>query len=174
MSDVFRDGRFQAQDWPVLAADAPLPAAGGVVIGKARYLAERDALAASNAVVGLLVEPADTLDDIAADLDRFPVIVVRFPKFNDGRGFSHARILRERHGYAGELRATGDVLIDLVPFMQRSGFTAFEVVNEPTRQALTEGRLPLVPFFYQPAADAAAKPLAGRPWLRQALRAAAE
>ena len=168
MTDVYRNGRFEPQDWPVLAADAPVPPEGGVRIGKARWLAERDALVAGGAAVGLALEPADDLDGIEADIGRFPVISVHFPKFGDGRGFSQARLLRERHGFGGEIRAVGDVLIDLVPFMFRVGITALEVENAPTRAALAGGRLPLVPFFYQPAADAAAQASSARPWLRRA------
>lgn len=168
MSDVFRNGRFEELDWPVLAEADAIPPQGGVVLPAARYRAERDAILASNAAVGILLEPADALDDLAADLDRIPVVALRFPKFNDGRAFSQSRLLRERHGYRGEIRATGDVLIDLVPFMMRVGVTAFVVANEPTRAALAAGRLPLVPYFYQPAADEAPAPATGRPWLRRA------
>lgn len=166
-TDVYRNGRFEPNDFPVLGSDEALPAGGGVLLPKARFAADRPAVLESNAPFGLVLEPNDRIDDIAADLGRFPVIAVRFPKFADGRAFSLARLLREKHGYAGEIRAIGDVLIDLVPFMGRVGITAFEVANEPTRAALTEGRQPIVPYFYQPAADAAEVP-PGRPWLRKA------
>lgn len=169
MSDVYRSGRFEPLDWPVADADAALPAEGGVTLPKARWLAERDAIGAGNGGFAILLEPADGLDDIAGDLDRISVVSIRFPKFGDGWGFSLARLLRDKHGYVGEIRAVGDVLIDLIPFMGRVGFTAFEVTHEPTRAALAAGRLPLVPYFYQPAADAMPKPaVAGRPWLREA------
>jgi uncharacterized protein (DUF934 family) len=55
------------------------------------------------------------------------LIAVRFPKFGDGRGYSIARLLRERYGYRGELRAVGDVLRDQLLFMKRSGFDSFSL-----------------------------------------------
>jgi uncharacterized protein (DUF934 family) len=169
MIDVFRKGGFEADDWTVLADGDPLPAEGKVFVTVARLTAEHDAVLARNAPIGLVIEPSDRIADLKIDLGRFAEIAVRFPKFADGRGFSIARLLRERHGYRGEIRAIGDVLIDLIPFMGRVGFTAFTVTHEPTRAALTAGRLPLVPYFYQPAADDAAAPaIAGRPWLRTA------
>jgi len=62
---------------------------------------------------------------IAADLQRFAIIAVNFPKFGDGRGYSIARLLRERYRYTGELRAIGDVLHDHLHFMKQCGFDAF-------------------------------------------------
>lgn len=168
MTDVYRDGRFQPNDWRFLGADEPVPAEGGVILSEAQWAANRETLAASNAPLGLVLEPASDLDDVAGDLGRFAVVALRFPKFADGRAFSQARLLRDRHGFAGEIRAVGEVLIDLVPFMARVGITAFEVAHEPTRRRLAEGRLPLVPYFYQPAADDAVQPAANRPWLRRA------
>jgi uncharacterized protein (DUF934 family) len=170
MTDVFRNGRFEPDSWRLLADDEPIPAQGGVILPKARFLAEAGGLAASNAAIGLALEPSDSLDDLGDHLDRAALVTVKFPKFGDGRAFSLARLLRERHGYAGEIRATGDVLIDLIPFMGRVGIDAYVVVHEPTRAALAAGRVPLVPYFYQPASDGARKPeaAAGRPWLRRA------
>ena len=105
------------------------PTAGD--LSKKRWLAERERLAARNAPLGLLIEPARSIDDIAADLPRFALIALDFPKFSDGRAFSTARLLREKHGYTGELRAVGNVLSDQIPFMRRVGFDAFEVTHAP-------------------------------------------
>ena len=106
------------------------------------------------------------MDDIAADLARFALIALDFPKFSDGRAYSTARLLREKYGFTGELRAMGNVLADQIPFMRRVGFDSFEVTHAPTRRALTEGRIAEVKLHYQPAA--AAEPPAGtRPWLRR-------
>ena len=73
-----------------------------------------------------------------------------FPAFTDGRGYSSARLLVERFGYKGELRAVGDVLADQIPLMRRCGITAFVVKHEPTRKALENGELATVNIFYQP------------------------
>ena len=78
-------------------------------------------------------------------------LALQFPKFADGRAFTYARLLRERHGYAGELRAVGDVLRDQYQFMLRCGFDAFEVADANSidgwRQSAAE-----ITVWYQPAA----------------------
>ena len=120
-------------------------------------------------------EPAVTLDAFLADqpdaiavrleagedarallphLARLRLVEVSFPSFRDGRGYSAARILREG-GYAGELRAAGDVLVDQLPFMRRCGFDSF--APEAAIDAATLDRaLARYPAVYQPAADGAA------------------
>ena len=66
-----------------------------------------------------------------AHLDRLAVVALVFPSFRDGRAYSQARLLRERHNYRGELRATGQVLRDQFLFMLRAGFDSFEVKKIP-------------------------------------------
>ena len=139
-----------------------------VIVPKKRWLSERDMLAGRNGQLGLLVAAGETVDDIAGDLSRFAVIALDFPKFSDGRAFSTARLLREKLGYAGELRAVGDVLADQIPLMRRVGFDTFEVRNAPTRRALAEDRFAEVTLHYQPA-GAAEPPVGTRPWLRRKL-----
>jgi uncharacterized protein (DUF934 family) len=166
---VWRDGTFRRDSWVRAEADAALPD-GPVILAKKRWLAEREQLAHRNAPLGLLIEAGETVDDIAADLPRFALIALSFPKFRDGRAFSTARLLREKHGYQGELRAVGNVLSDLIPFMRRVGFDAFEVAHAPTRRALAEGRIPEVTLHYQPAAPGEPPAAGPRPWLRQSPR----
>jgi uncharacterized protein (DUF934 family) len=89
---------------------------------------------------------------LEAHLDRIALIAVAFPAFNDGRGFSHATLLRERLGYSGELRAVGDVLIDQVPLMLRTGFDSFAVTNPVAQRRLAENCLMGVAQRYQPTA----------------------
>lgn len=87
-------------------------------------------------------------------LARLELIEVSFPTFRDGRGYSAARILREA-GYAGELRAAGDVLVDQLPFMRRCGFDSFAPEAEIDAAALRRS-LDRYAEHYQPAADPAA------------------
>jgi len=162
---VWRDGAFHRDAWVKAEADAALPD-GPVTFSKKRWLAERERLGHRNAPLGLLIEAGESIDDIAADLPRFALIALSFPKFRDGRAFSTARLLREKHGFAGELRAVGNVLSDLIPFMRRVGFDAFEVTHAPTRRALDEGRIPEVTLHYQPAAPSEPPAAGPRPWLR--------
>lgn len=76
---------------------------------------------------GVVLEPDQDPATLAGTLERLALVAVRFPKFSDGRGYSSARLLRERYGYEGELRAVGDVLRDQLLFMKRSGFDSFEL-----------------------------------------------
>jgi uncharacterized protein (DUF934 family) len=74
--------------------------------------------------VGLLFENDADIEDIAADLARLSLVALRFPKWTDGRAYSQARLLRARFRFAGEVRATGEVLADMLPLLQRTGFDA--------------------------------------------------
>ena len=78
-------------------------------------------------MLGVWLDANEGPEAIADDLQRFAVIAVSFPKFGDGRGYSIARLLRERYGYKGELRAIGDVLHDHLHFMKQCGFDAFQL-----------------------------------------------
>jgi len=163
---LWKAGAFQ-RDVFTPAGDAGELPAGPVIVSKARWLAERANLAGRNAPVGLLLAAGERIDDLAADLSRFDLIALDFPKFSDGRAFSTARLLREKHGFTGELRAVGNVLSDQIAFMRRVGFDAFEVSHAPSRRALAAGRVPEVTLHYQPATRP--EPPAGtRPWLRRA------
>ena len=75
----------------------------------------------------LRLEPADDPAAVAARLGRIARIEVNFQKFGDGRSFSIARLLRERYGYRGELRAVGQVACDHLYYMEQCGFDAFEL-----------------------------------------------
>jgi uncharacterized protein (DUF934 family) len=97
------------------------------------------------------IEAGDDVRLLLPVLDRVRLVEVDFPKFRDGRGFSTASILREA-GYKGEIRATGDVLVDLVAFMRRCGFDAFEP-NVAIDPAVMESSLARYPEVYQSAAD---------------------
>ena len=117
-----RTARFVHDAWVKADADIGTLPDGPVIVPKKRWLAERDQLAGRSAPLGLLISAGETVDDIADDLARFALIALDFPKFSDGRAFSTARLLREKHGYAGELRAVGNVLADQIPLMRRVGF----------------------------------------------------
>ncbi|HYQ99406.1 MAG TPA: DUF934 domain-containing protein [Casimicrobiaceae bacterium] len=102
---------------------ADVPAAPAIV-PLALWRAERGALLARGDV-GVLLAPTDDPSALAADVGTLPVIAIDFPKFTDGRGYSIARLLRERQGFTGELRAVGDVLRDQLFALWQCGFDAF-------------------------------------------------
>jgi uncharacterized protein (DUF934 family) len=85
--------------------------------------------------LGILLSPSDDPAAIAPDLGRFALVAVLFPSFTDGRGYSSARLLRERHGWTGELRAIGDVLRDQLFAMARCGFDSFALRDDQDVQA---------------------------------------
>ena len=165
---IWHGGAFHRDTW-VKADTTSALAESAVLLPKKRWLAEREQLLGRNAPLGLIIAAGEGVDDIAADLSRFALIALDFPKFSDGRAFSTARLMREKHGYTGELRAIGNVLSDQIPFMRRVGFDSFEVTHGPTRSALAEGRIAEVTLHYQPAVTP--EPATGtRPWLRRTPR----
>lgn len=94
----------------------------------------------------------DPVEALADRVRSLRLVVLHFPKFNDGRAYSQARLLRERLGYTGETRATGGVLRDQLPFLLRCGFDSFESEQEGFGEALAAARS-LFSVVYQPAAD---------------------
>jgi len=109
--------------------------------------------AQDNAPFGVVLQPADDVLALAPILDRVAIVALSFPAFSDGRAFSQAALLRQRLGYSGELRAVGNVLLDQVPLMLRTGFDSFEVSHAPTIARLKDNRLPGIDLHYQPSAD---------------------
>lgn len=76
---------------------------------------------------GLLLGPDDEPEEALPFLEKLPVLAIHFPAFTDGRGYSTGRLLRTRYGFAGELRAVGDVLRDQLYFLNQCGFNAFDL-----------------------------------------------
>ena len=99
------------------------------------------------------IEAGDDVKRLIPVLDRVRLVEIDFPRFRDGRGFSSARILREA-GYTGEIKATGDVLVDLVYFMRRCGFDSF-APDVPFNDEDVRAALARYPHVYQHAADGA-------------------
>jgi len=91
-----------------------------------------EALLASGAKVGIRLEPSEGPETIAPLLDRISLVAVNFPSFTDGRGYSIARLLRQRYGWTGELRAVGDILRDQMFYLSRCGFDTFELKDGET------------------------------------------
>jgi uncharacterized protein (DUF934 family) len=124
---LLRDGRLVADPFVDAAALETVPATGPVIVSLAQWQAHRDALLARGSPVGVRLKSDQHPEALAADLGRLAVVAVEFPKFRDGRGYTYARLLRERYGFRGELRAVGDVLQEQLTFMRRCGFDAFEL-----------------------------------------------
>jgi uncharacterized protein (DUF934 family) len=148
---LLKNGAVIDDHWRRLADDEPLSGSDAIIVSLERWRADR-ALAEHAGPLGLALKNNEPVQPLQADLHRFELIALEFPKFTDGRAYSQARLLRERLGFAGELRATGQVLPDQLLFMQRCGFDAYEIAKgEPLdawRRALNSFSV-----FYQPAGD---------------------
>jgi len=109
---------------PETAALADVPASTPAIVPLALWSAQHDALSIRKDI-GVWLKPDDDPDALAGDVARLPLIAVDFPKFGDGRGYSTARLLREKYGYTAELRAIGDILRDQLYFLRQCGFDTF-------------------------------------------------
>ena len=150
---LWTHGQFVIDHWRPVADDVPLADGLRPLLSLARWRRERQARTPAAGPVGLVLQPGETLGAAADDVSALRVIALRFPKFTDGRAYSTARLLRERWRFEGEVRATGDVLLDQLPLMLRAGFDAFEIVDKATIAALERGLLPAVSRVYQRGVD---------------------
>ncbi len=127
---LLRNGAVVADEWVDLN-DAPLPQdSRAVIVGFDRWRNERDNLRQYAGKLGVKLEPAHKVEDLAADLPRLALVAANFPGPGDGRGYTQARLLRERYGFSGELRAAGYVRRDQVFFLARCGFNAMDLPEE--------------------------------------------
>ncbi|HZP19444.1 MAG TPA: DUF934 domain-containing protein [Bauldia sp.] len=163
---LWKSGAFIDDAWQVVADDQPVPDGVAAIVSLKRWRDERASLSGRNAPLGLLIPPGSIWTDIVADLPRFPVIAVSIPKYADGRAFSIARLLRERDGYTGEIRAMGDYIIDQIPPMVRVGIDAFLVTSPVVENALRRGEWPEVTHYTQPTGIHEV-PAGTRPWTRK-------
>lgn len=151
-AQIVRDGQILANDTLTLAEDAALPASGRILVSLARWRKENEALLGSACTIGVLIPNTEDVAGLWPELQHRPLIAVHFPAWSDGRAYSQARVLRERYGYLGEVRATGDVARDQLQFMQRCGINAFEIRADQD-PALCLKSLHDFDVAYQQAAD---------------------
>lgn len=149
---LLKHGRVIEDAWLALADEGPAPDGGAISVSLARWQAERENWIGRNALLGVRLKNTDPVATLAPDLGRLALIALEFPKFDDGRAYSQARLLRERLGYGGEVRATGEVLLDQLLFMERSGFDAFELASADAAAAWRQAQSAFE-VFYQPATD---------------------
>lgn len=156
---VLRAGEVVEDRWVSLDDAAP-PPCGDVVVSAERLTLDEGALKGHLGRLGVCLPPAADLQAIARFLPGLALAVVDFPAFRDGRGFSLARALRERHGFSGEIRARGHLLPDQYLFLTRCGV---DTVVVPAGIDLAPWRAALDAFqiAYQPdaATPAPASPL---------------
>jgi uncharacterized protein (DUF934 family) len=125
MASLIRLRTDADKTWKNITSDDPLPQQEAVIVPLARL---SEALAANNLTgIGVLIEPGEDVSALAEHLSRIGIVALSFPTFRDGRNYSSARILREELGYQGEIRAVGDVLVDQLHFMVRTGIDALQL-----------------------------------------------
>jgi uncharacterized protein (DUF934 family) len=162
---LVKDGKITNDEFVHLADDAEIPGDGAILVSAARFLGDAEALSRREGRTGVIWPNNRDLDDLVPFLDRLAVVALVFPTFRDGRAYSQARLLRERHHYRGELRATGQVLRDQFLFMLRAGFDSFEVKKPADAEAFAN-TVKRYSVFYQPTGDGRMTALHRRMMLR--------
>ena len=162
---LVKNGKITGDEFVHVADDAEIPGDGAILMSAARFLVDPEALSRRAGKTGVIWPNNRDIDDLVPYLDRLAVVALVFPTFRDGRAYSQARLLRERHNYRGELRATGQVLRDQFLFMLRAGFDAFEVKKQNDAEAFAN-TVRRYSVFYQPTGDGRMTALHRRMMLR--------
>ena len=149
---LIKNGAVVADPYVTVRDDATLPESGPIIVTAARLIADAAEILSRGAPVGVIWPNNKNVAELAPLLDQLAVVALVFPNFKDGRAYSQARLLRERYGFRGELRATGQVLRDQFLFMLRAGFDAFEVKKQSDAEAFAT-TVKHYSVFYQPTGD---------------------
>jgi uncharacterized protein (DUF934 family) len=147
---LIKDGAEVENTWTFVEDGDVVPETGDVVVSFARLL-DSEALGERVGRLGVRVLGHNYVERLVSLLPRLSLIEIEFPTFKDGRGYSSARLLRERFKYQGELRAVGDVLHDQLFAMVRCGFDAF--LTPKAGAAEFAEAMKRFSVVYQPAAD---------------------
>lgn len=135
--------------WQQVSGDAEIPADGDILVGVARW----DPAKGRSGRTGVFVAPEDDVRTLAGQLDGVEQIHIAFPVFGDGRGYSHARILRDELGYRGRLRAVGEILHDQLWHLARCGFDEFDLHEDKDPHYAIERAFATWSEVYVPASD---------------------
>jgi len=152
MAAIVKDNQLVEDAFTFAATAESIPPEGPVLVPLELWQSHRESLLERKAPLGVQLRSDQSPETIAADLHLLEVVALEFPAFRDGRAYSYARLLRERFGFAGEIRAVGDVLMEQLHFMLRTGFNAFAIKGE---DPLAQFRAALEDFsvWYQPTGD---------------------
>lgn len=149
---LIKNGQKVKDVFVTIGEDDPLPQEGAILVPAARIEAEWEALASRADPVGVIWPNNRPVADLAPYLPNLAVVALVFPIFRDGRAYTQAHHLRAKHGFQGEIRATGNVLRDQFLLMDRAGFDAFQIVKEGDDDAFVDA-LKRYTVFYQPTGD---------------------
>jgi uncharacterized protein (DUF934 family) len=145
---LIKNGGIIADRYVHVLDDAPLPEDVPVIVPATRFLADAAEILQRDASVGVAWPNNRRVAELVPYLDRLALVALVFPSFKDGRAYSQARLLRERYGFRGELRATGQILRDQFLFLVRAGFDVLDVAKPGDVDALASA-LKRYTVFYQ-------------------------
>ncbi len=154
---IIRDRRVSESHWQhvpegVLAGDARTGLGQAIIISLDDWRHHKSSLAGRDVAIGVRLGAGDAIEEIVDDLSAIALIALEFASFSEGRAYTQARLLRDRYGYQGEIRAIGDVSRDRLAFMERCGINAFELGGDGNLQEALEA-FAEISHVYQPAAD---------------------
>lgn len=155
MQRIIKNNQVIDETWHLLPKDTSLDDLSNcddLIVPLALWREHGHALEARDGGLGVWLDSDEEAEEIGADVGKFQVIALNFPAFTDGRSYSNARLLRDRYGYKGELRAIGDVLRDQLFYLHRCGFDAFAIRADKDPYEALEG-LKDFSVTYQAAAD---------------------
>jgi uncharacterized protein (DUF934 family) len=136
MSKILRRRELVDDDWVTLGETPPGDAAA-VIVPFAQFRDSREQWLARSGRLGVLLAPAERVEDLAADLPRISLVALQFPSPGDGRGYTAAKLLRQRYAFTGEIRAVGHVKQDQIYLMARVGIDTFALAStEKPEEAL--------------------------------------
>ena len=153
---VIKDNSIVEDDWQLIEVEgenAKIPE-GSVIVPYGYWKMNKQQLLNRGLALGVCVKGDDIIEEVAEDIEHFQLIALDFPNFKDGRSYSHARMLRERYNYKGELRAVGEVLRDQLFFLRRCGFDSFQLSPDKDFEDALKGFSDFT-VTYQTAADGA-------------------
>jgi uncharacterized protein (DUF934 family) len=148
---LLRDRQLVEDQWRYAEEVTEGSAASAVVLNFDQWRSERDVWIARGGRLGIVLLPEHKVEQLATDLAHFSLVACRFSGPSEGRGYTQARLLRERYDFQGELRAVGYVRIDQLFFLARCGFNSFELAENDLTGALTA--FSTFTAAYQPAND---------------------
>jgi uncharacterized protein (DUF934 family) len=149
---LVKNARITTDLFVHVADGAELPGDCDILVSAQRLLEGPDALLKRAGKVGVIWPNNRDIAELVPYLGKVATVALVFPTFRDGRAYSQARLLRERYGYRGDLRATGQVLRDQFVFMLRAGFDSFEVKKQADAEAFMQ-TAKRYSVFYQPTGD---------------------
>lgn len=126
MAQLLKDAQIIDNHWTRVDNDTDALPSGDIVVHHATWQQRHAELNDHQGAVGVWFDGNEEIENFVDSIINVPLIAINFPKFVDGRGFSIARLLRERYGYTGELRAIGHFIRDQLFLLQRCGFNAFQ------------------------------------------------